>query len=242
MAGAAAAWFAAPEARVTELLHESSLLLTPLGDPLLTDLGGHRWLASAREEAYSDWLQWVLCQVPHPADVFRLFRLTEPEGARSWPTGPPEVGREVTVPKGHAGSTGRLDVVVRCRGRALLVLELKAGTADAADTVKHAGYGEWLGAQPEGYKGAVLIATDAASEDYGGFRFVSWADVCLGLRRLARRDCRTGRVVAAALTLAFVGAVEQNLLGFHAPGPLSSGLLNPRLPEHLRRWAEQPDL
>jgi len=42
----------------------SSARLKPLGEPLEHDLGVNRWLAGAREEAYSDWLTWLLRIVP----------------------------------------------------------------------------------------------------------------------------------------------------------------------------------
>lgn len=242
MATAAGAWFEAQADRVTTLLGTSNKLLEPLGDPLLTDFGGHRWLAGDREEAYSDWLQWILRQIQTPRALFRVIQVDEPSDLQNWPCGPPDVGREQTVPKGHEGRKGRLDLVVRSDGRALFVLELKTTDADAADTGKHSGYQEWLEAQPERHKDAILIATDAEADDYGGFRFLSWADLCLALRRLARRDCAEGRLIVAAMTLAFVGAVEQNLLAFHAPGTGGRGVLNPRLPSHLTQWIEQPEL
>jgi hypothetical protein len=45
------------------LLDESRRQLYPYGDPFDLDLGMHRWLSEDREEAYSDWLQWLVEQI-----------------------------------------------------------------------------------------------------------------------------------------------------------------------------------
>ena len=45
------------------------------------------------------------------------------------------------------------------------------------------------------------------------------------------------------MTLAFVGAVEQNLLGFSMPASASrrSAAVNPRLVAHLEQWLLEED-
>src|SRR5438270_6206210 len=58
----AQASFALKADRLEQLLVESRKLLEPFGDPLEVDFGAHRWLAGDREEAYSDWLQWIIQQ------------------------------------------------------------------------------------------------------------------------------------------------------------------------------------
>jgi hypothetical protein len=45
---------------LTELLDQSDKRLKPFADPLWTDFGTHRWLKADREEAYSDWLAWIV--------------------------------------------------------------------------------------------------------------------------------------------------------------------------------------
>jgi hypothetical protein len=52
--------------RLKTLLAESNERLKPLGDPLSIDFGVHRWLAGEREEAYSDWLEWIIKQIKAP--------------------------------------------------------------------------------------------------------------------------------------------------------------------------------
>ena len=56
------------------LLEKSRKCLYPLGDPLLIDFGAHRWLAQEPEPAYSDWLHWIVRQLPTPELMFRMFR------------------------------------------------------------------------------------------------------------------------------------------------------------------------
>jgi hypothetical protein len=201
-----------------ELLEESNKRLEPFGDPLEIDFGAHRWLAADREEAYSDWLQWVVEHLDTPERVFRLFQTNLPDGLAHLDRVAPIVEREVWVPQGHPGHSGRLDLVIRYGERALLVVEIKTCGADAADTAKQKGYQSWLQSQRADFKPEpVLLAVDARNETYaGGFRFVSWADVCLELRHLVPELRGRGKLLVAAMALALVGAVEQNLLGFSA--------------------------
>src|SRR6516164_4009368 len=64
--------------KLKRLLKVSRKRLFPLGDPFDLDLGLHRWLNAEREEAYSDWLAWVVQQARTPARVFGLFALGRP--------------------------------------------------------------------------------------------------------------------------------------------------------------------
>jgi hypothetical protein len=59
--------------RLRGLLDESREKMKPLGDPLDLDVGLHRWLNAEREEAYSDWLEWVVSQAKTAARIYRLF-------------------------------------------------------------------------------------------------------------------------------------------------------------------------
>src|SRR2546422_6127771 len=99
--------------RLRELLKRSNELLLPLADPLLTDFGTHRQLAKAREEAYSDWLMWIVEQLETPGYVFRLFGINDPAALALCQHTRPTVEREVPVPQGHDNQSGRLDLVVR---------------------------------------------------------------------------------------------------------------------------------
>ena len=201
--------------RLHNLLSESRKRLAPLEDPFDVDLGLHRWLKDEREEAYSDWLEWVVQQILEilgPKQVFELFDLKPPEAvleSREW-----DVQRECCVPHGHPDQEGRLDLVIRFRENAIIVVEVKKGDAEGADTDKHRGYSRWIEEQNYPHKYAVLLAASAEEEDYKGFPFRSWATVCVEMRRLAIEIYKEGRAMTAAMVLAFVAAVEQNLLGF----------------------------
>jgi len=245
MAAAARQLFEAEAERVRSLLALSTKRLEPLADPLVMDFGLHRWLAGDREEAYSDWLQWILQQVQTPREVFRLLGVDPPGTLLEWRELPPEVGRELPVPEGHEDQEGRLDLWVRYESNALFVLEVKKSDADHADTRKQAGYKAWLESQPEPHKYPILIAADAEKEVYEGFRLLRWSDLCVGLRRLACRLTIGGHIAAAALTLALAGAIEQNLLGLSARDVAVgsfAGFNVRRLLAHLERWlSEKPD-
>jgi len=102
------------------LLNQSDQRLCPLIDPLRTDFAVHRWLANKREEAYSDWLAWVVRQVDKPELVFQLFQISPPADLSDWSSLAPIVEREVPVPAGRKDQSGRLDVVVRYPGRLCL--------------------------------------------------------------------------------------------------------------------------
>lgn len=231
------------EARwLKNLLDESKQQLDPLDDPLLVDLGLHRWLESDREEAYSDWLKWVVEQIKEPESVFELLDL-ELEDTTGWCNVTLLVERELTVPKGHPGHKGRLDLVIRIGSKALIVIEVKKAGADEADTAKHTGYQQWLGEQPELQKHSVLLATTATKATYDGFQFRSWSGLCIRLRQMVgKRSLLRARtpLVACALILAFVGAVEQNLLKFSATQVLQiieerTSLFNANVVDYLKK-------
>ena len=192
--------------------------LAPFKDPLLVDLGTHRWLSSAREEAYSDWLAWILQQLEKtPELVFSLFDLKSPVSTHGSAGVSLSVTREFWVSSGHDDHAGKLDLLIRYGNQALVCVEVKLGPADTADTEKQTGYRKYLDEQAEIPKESchgVLLVTEASEKRYAGnFMPVRWSDVCLRLRRMVLVVKRNEAVVAAMI-LAFVGAVEQNLLRF----------------------------
>jgi hypothetical protein len=216
--------------------------LHPLEEPLAVDLGLHRWLKAEREEAYSDWLQWVIEQVKQPRQVCRIFGLPLPPDIAEWQNLPLHTCREDPVPLGHPGHEGRLDLLIRYGSKLLIVVEVKKVGADEADTAKQAGYERSLSAfQTERIERVLLAVHADTQESYGRFRFVSWAEVCIRLRQVASRFTKENRVMVAAMLVAFVAAVEQNLLGFsaalvrnvrhHQPVPV-----DPRVVDHLNNY------
>ena len=104
--------------------------------------------------------------------------------------------------------------MIRIGGHAVIVVEVKKTDADIADTEKQKGYWAWLQNQPETLKKAILLANGGCEESYDQFRLITWADVCVELRRFASALCAQNELLLAAMILAFIGAVEQNLLGF----------------------------
>jgi hypothetical protein len=66
--------------------------------------------------------------------VFRLFQVQPPADLAEWGNLPPEViQREAPVPKRRKGKSGRLDLVVRYNGRALLVVEVKTTVSEPGE-------------------------------------------------------------------------------------------------------------
>lgn len=122
--------------RLQQQLDISDQVLAPLEDPFHSDFGLHRWLGGAREESYSDWLEYSIRQLEAPGLVYGLFGLCPPEGAQ----GKPDVQREAAVEEGHPGRSGRIDLIVLYRGVRPLVIEIKIAGADEADTAKQEGY------------------------------------------------------------------------------------------------------
>jgi hypothetical protein len=230
--------------RLKNLLAKSRKNLAPLEDPFDVDLGLHRWLGAEREEAYSDWLAWVIQQARTPGRVFKLFGLQPPPDS-SLERQRAEVQRESCVPYGHVEREGRLDLVIRFGDRAMIVVEVKKGESEQADTTKQAGYTRWLKKQDCPHKKSILLATAGEEETYEGFSFLSWADLCVEMRLLGMALKEDSRL-AAAMVLAFVAAVEQNLLGFSAglvrkicQGQV--GFFNPRIVDHIEMFLKKSE-
>jgi hypothetical protein len=186
------------------LLEESGARLAPFGEPLLVDFGTHGWLRDEREESYTAWLGWIIDQAAINAAQGAVFR-------------PPE--RKVPI----LDNTRRLDLVIQYERVVLIVVEVKVTGADSAQTAKQGEYFNWMRGEPEQFKHAILLATDASKEEYDKFHFVSWEHVCVELRRIAGRY-RFTRSIVAAMTLAFVSAVERNLLRMSLPEPDAPGI------------------
>jgi hypothetical protein len=205
-------------AELDRLRSRSNEWLRPLGEPLDQDLGLNRWLAGAREEIYSDWLAWLFSlMTPHEiADVLALPELRGQEYDQV-----DEmiiVEREVWVDNGHEGQRGRVDILLEIHGRALVVVEVKLGSADAADTAKQIGYVRSIeqSRRYSKYKGKikfVLLATDGSKPEYHGFSIRKYDIFCRNLRRLACSWINEkNKLFHAALLLAFTATTESNVL------------------------------
>lgn len=196
------------------LLELSSNKLKPFCDPLKVDLGVHKWLKGEKEPLYSDWLAWVIQQIRDPREIFKLFSITD--HCDDFASLYPDVIREKQVEKGHKDQGGRVDLLVQYKGFVLIAIEVKLFDADSSDHQKNAGYYESI---EKKYKSTipirkfVFLVTGADFPEYHNFKVVTWSDLCLRLRNyvLQNKDCEH---IVKAMILAFVGAVEHNLLKF----------------------------
>jgi hypothetical protein len=205
------------------LLKNSSADTFPgLGDPLEVDFGAHRWLRGAREESYSDWLAWIINRQAKSERILPLFGIEA--GALAGKTC--SADRECCTPR------GRLDLVINCDESAVLAVEIKTSSEPDDEQLKRylALLKQWRDSL-----GLVLLAIDLPENlGLGDWTFCSWRDVSVRLRRWASIWLAEGRLMDAAMTLAFCGAVEQNLLGFS-----SDGISAPAMAEYLEEWLEK---
>ena len=201
-------------ANASDLLMKSNSWLSPLEDPLTVDMGLNRWLARDREEAYSDWLAWILSSLGDADLIGRLLYGNEiPQALLACKT-QCVCDREVWAPRGHVDQAGRLDLVLRFDAEAVLVIEVKVEGADSADTVKQSGYYGWLVSQEAQFKDAVLLAIDGKAQEYNGFNLVCWRSFCQRLRLLLPEIVTKKGLVTAALSAGFIAAAERNILQF----------------------------
>ncbi len=187
-----------------KLLKKSQRRFWPLSDPFSVDLGLHRWLSLAREEAYSSWLAWILEQLKTSQYIEKIFmvKIKHPF--------PGQVSCELEewVSEGNLRQSGRIDILISIGGSHALVLEVKVGDADYADTGKQTGYAKSFGGRVR----KILLARSGEKGRYeGGFVLRRWDQICVNLRRLVP-ELELNHI-QKALILAFVGAVEQNIAG-----------------------------
>jgi hypothetical protein len=198
--------------RMKELLKSSSDKFRPLCDPLQIEFGTHRWLAREREEAYSDWMKWILEQLSDPRLVGKVLGVKDNSLRRL--SGEIKIGREVGI-EAIDGQRRRTDLDISFGRTDTFRVEVKKGDAGLveADQLRAQECGEY-------FKHYVLIVSSGEVHDYtGSFTVRYWKDVCQELRRSVRRTRLKQKIVVNAMLLGFVGAVEQNLLGF--PGNLN---------------------
>ena len=189
------------------LFTKSDLRLHPFVDPLRGDLTMPLILANEREESYSAVLEWLIRRLP-AHEVSQVFGLDDSSTDQSQPW---ETARECQVR--HGDQIGRLDLVLRRNGRCRVVFEVKTKPHAEEDLRKHELYCEAIRAAPDMCEcEKVFLAQRDEDMDLGGFCFRSWRQVCLGLRRNSRSVISARPYGEAALFLALLGAIEQNLL------------------------------
>jgi len=196
--------------------HEARFGLGMDSEPFRVDLGMHRWLRDEYEPAYSDWLQWILETLERTDLVLSLLGVPDaspiPQAAAARVSA---VDREVPVWRHDGGLMGFLDLVIWLGDGARIVVELKK--VDEA-VEKQRDYVEAL--RGEGIlTDYVLLAKDfAEAEDVFGFRTRNWEAFCLAARKLMPSVVQGKGNVVSALMLAFVGAVEENILKLDGDG------------------------
>jgi hypothetical protein len=196
--------------RLCELLEESNRLLKPLADPFCTDFGAHRFWRHSNEMVYSDWLAWIVHEIGEPDVVLGLFGLGEADSNRKHQGGVLSAEREYEIPG------GRLDVYILRRECPVALVEVKLGTPEDSDLTSLLIYKRWFENKLQSSANGRLVLLAGAGEKthYDGFRLLTWSDLCLRLRTAARSLISNKKIMLAGVVLAFVGAVEQNLLEF----------------------------
>ena len=120
----------------------------------------------------------------------------------------------------------------------MVILEVKKSSADSADTAKQAGYHNWLELQNSFcQRRGLLLTTDAGEDKYENFSTLRWGVVCIRLRRLLPKLKTNIGLVKTAMIVAFISAVETNLLNFVVPPTESvQRLFYARTIEHLEKY------
>ena len=216
------------------LMRESDARLHPFSDPLRSNLMMQDVLSEAREEAYSAALGWAFGQLPIGPVVDILgVRDLKLRGNRWQQSMDWLYDTEIGVPEGHEGQVGRVDMSITFRNDLVAALEIKTKEYTEHDTAKHRGYSKWVEGHPSRVKERIFVAVRDLEIELHGFRFTSWADITAGLRKYAPYVIKNREYPLAATYLAFVGAVEQNLLDFGPPSGLPPDVAV-RQADHLR--------
>ena len=180
----------------------------PLSDPLRCDLGLHAWLAPEREESYSKWLNWTLKQFAECGTLGEILDLPIPSVSD---TSGIRLLNELTIRSRDRKRSGRIDIAVCWHGDVSAILEIKTKSFTAEALEKHLLYCESPDVPPEAAR--IFIAQSADGLDLRGFRLLDWHEVCVRLRRRVQRVAQEKGPLPAAMVIAFIAAVEQNLLG-----------------------------
>jgi hypothetical protein len=212
-----------------ELLVQSRNQLK-FSDPLLSDLGAHRWLEMDREESYSDWLAWVLERLRDVGLVLHVLGVQNPQFVSTCLGRCYTVEREAAVTEGSLGCNGRVDIVVHFGDPEVALLGVEVKTCDK-QYEKQQGYIRSLQQFRRAVE-CVLVDSDEVPEDkLFGFKLRTWEGLAVALRQAIAAYVRKsdGGEAIPAMMLGFVSAVERNLLGY--------GTVAPR-----RAWENRPAL
>jgi hypothetical protein len=233
--------------RIEGLLIRSDALFNPLVDPLRLPFDSHRWFdpERAREESYSDWLEWLIAQLDS-GQVLQLFSLEHTEfGTAVLTRRAVEISREKSI-QGLSGAGKRLDLVLEFDGDAILLVEIKIHNLDEAGGRDNLPvYMKWLEErQPDPkLRAAVLVLPNQDESAPTDWTSRLWGDIALVFRRLVLGmlnakpdDGQPSGLLRSAMILAFTGAIEQNLLGLSAS---KSAVTVPQTTLHLERFLQE---
>ena len=204
---AAAPYLRDQAGELRDLLQESSTRFG-MEDPLLADLGTHRWLD--KETSYSDWLAWVLEHL-EPSAVFDILDVERPANLEK--AGRCHVQRESQLDKRY------IDLLISFDGISD-VIGVEVKTYDE----QYAKQKYYLKRLKSLYPKVPCVLIDREEREHQryGFDLRLWREVALALREkiaeYARKNGDDNRIVTAMM-LGFVAAVEQNLLEFSPAAP-----------------------
>jgi len=174
-------------------------------DPLLNDLGAHRWID--KETSYSDWLAWVLERL-EPSSVFAVLDVKPPFDTED--AGKCRVRRESQLDKRY------IDLLVRFDGKPDYVIGVEIKTYDE-QYAKQNDYREELKGRFDNPPCVLIAIPEIDVDDLCGFTLRPWRNVTFALReKIAEYSKRHGAEnrIVLAMMLGFVAAAEQNLLRF----------------------------
>lgn len=201
------------------------------GDPSRTNWESFRPLRRSREEDWSDWLAFLLEQSASGQFGAMLFA-GDTSDTRAWTA--TVVDREVRA------ENYRADLVVRFADGEWLHVEVKVGDQQLEKTPAT---GAALRRRPDGRcRGDWLLLPDSdrpvwesVTDECDGamVHVVTWTDLARALRT-SIIDRAAEKLVWRAWAFAFVGAIEQDLLGFPPIPPDVKRRLTARVIERLR--------
>jgi hypothetical protein len=181
-------------------------------DPFLNDLGVHRWID--KETSYSDWLAWVLERLEPGAvlEVLGVETTFDPEQA-----GRCLVRRESQLDKRY------IDLLIRFENMPDYAIGVEVKTYDS-QYAKQRDYWESLRSLYGKDLPCILLALPQEINDnqLHGFTLRSWRKIAIALRLAIAESVghdRTNNQIVTAISLGFVAAVEQSLLGFSPSVP-----------------------
>ena len=202
-------------------------------DPLLSDLGSHRWID--KETSYSDWLAWVLERL-EPSAVFEVLDVEPPFNRED--IGKCQVQRESQLGRRY------IDLLIRFDNVPNYAIGVEIKTYDE----QYAKQKDYLKSLRSLYVNdipcipCILIAIreDTVKDQLCGFKLRLWHSVTFTLREkiveYANRHTGDNQIVTAMM-LGFVAAAEQNLLEISPAAPSRVSRNEPALiPEGLVKY------